>query len=171
MNICLNSMLGETMKKIIILILITVCCSSCNMKEEANWEVATTEYEEYGDIHIELEKDTYDAGTTYVTGQWINETRAEINFGRYYRLEALIDNTWRIVSKGDDDGIAFKDIGLRLEPESSYEYEYELKYFSEGLSPGEYRISTDYSIETLNGAEWPKGTDTRYQVYGYFDVE
>jgi len=91
---------------------------------------------------------------------WHNETERTVCFGLDYRVEYLRGGEWVNVCTED---YAIPEIACILDPESTTEQSYKLKYFN--LSkPGKYRIFVNYYLQ-----ESPLGGDggsgTAYAVF------
>lgn len=122
-------------------------------------------------VWMETEYEVYEVGVMTVRAKWFNSLDDSMMFGRYYILEENKNGTWQRVSKETDINYGFTSEGLILNSNETRWHSYGLIPYTDGLSAGEYRISTTFTRVELDGVEYGAGNYPNYQVYGYFDVE
>lgn len=127
---------------------------------ESKWNEATTQFEESKNVWMETQYSVYPEGTMSVVVKWFNTSGSEMTGGESYTLEKRVDNVWRTVEKATDINYCFNSIGYGLPSGGSYWQSYDLIPYTDGLTAGEYRISS-YVI-----ADYPDCI----QCYGYFKV-
>lgn len=170
------------LRMIILFGLLFLFLTSCNnednkkvavtpIKSEDEWEDATESIEELDGVWVETEYETYITGTLNVCVKWFNIIDDEVMYGNHYVLEKKVNNNWKQVNKETDINYVFNDIGYILEPNKSRWHNFNLIRYTDGLTPGEYRINTTFSRMYLNGVDYGPGNYPDYQVYGYFSID
>ena len=80
-----------------------------------------------------------------------NYTDEELLTGEYFELDVFENNQWKKVELLD--GIAFHDIGIVVEKQSSRDFTYELKTCYGELKSGRYRIRHTFENESKEKRE------------------
>lgn len=158
------------LRMIILVGLLFLLLTSCN-NSEVEWEDAAESIEELEGVWIETEYETYITGILDVRVKWFNIIGDEVMYGNYFVLEKKVNNNWKQVSKKTDINYSFTLEGYGLRPNKSRWHNYNLISYTDGLTPGEYRINTTFSRQSLDGIDYGAGNYPRYQVYGYFSVD
>ena len=142
-----------------------------NKENEADQiDNSNKELEELEGVWIETEYETYETGIMDVRAKWYNTLNDEIMFGEFFILEKKVNGSWERVSKETDINYGFNAIGYGLLTNDARWHTYHLIPYTDGLSPGDYRISASLSRMTLDGNDYGSGNYPDYQVYGYFTV-
>lgn len=137
---------------------------------ETEWIDGQRGIEELDDVWIETEYETYKSGTINVKVKWFNTLSDKLTYGASFILEKEVKDKWKQVSKETSINFAFISIGYILEPNASRWHNYHLICYSDGLTPGNYRINATFSRNTFDGVAYGSGNYPKYQVYGYFTV-
>ncbi|TCT15607.1 hypothetical protein EDC18_103315 [Natranaerovirga pectinivora] len=132
--------------------------------------IDTVETSELEGVWIETEYEIYPTGTMSVKAKWFNTTDDEMMFGEPFTLEKKVNDDWEKVTKETVNMYFFHMIGYPLQSNQSRWHTYNLHFYTEGLTEGEYRINTDFSRMTLDGVDYGSGNYPRYPIYGYFSV-
>lgn len=139
-------------------------------KEDELLDKAPKELDELEGVWIETEYEAYETGVTEVRVKWYNTLNDDMMFGEYFILEENDNGTWKSVSKETDINYGFNDIGYGLTSNEARWHTYYLIPYTDGLSPGDYRISATFTRTTLDGNDYSAGNYPEYRVYGYFTV-
>lgn len=168
------------MKRLQNVCLIILCCFisiniiSCNSTEkdmEEEWVNASEGIEELDGVWIETENESYEKGTLIVRVKWFNTLNDEMMYRDSFLLEKKVMDKWKKVKNETIDQYTFDAIGIILKPNSTRWQRHDLIRYTEGLTPGKYRINATFHRDTLDGVDYGTRGYPRYQVYGYFTVE
>lgn len=147
-----------------------VACNKSEYQMENEWREASEGIDVLKGVWIETENKTYEKGTLIVRVKWFNTLNDEMMYGQSYLLEKKINDKWKVVTKETTKNYGFTAIGFTLEPNSTRWQGHSLEYYTDGITPGKYRINTTFSRRTLDGVDYSRSGYPSYQVYGYFTV-
>lgn len=153
-----------------ITLLSIAACNKAENQMESEWREASEGIDELNGVWIETENETYEKGTLIVRVKWFNTLNDQMTYGQSYLLEKKVNDKWKVVTKETTKNYGFTAIGFILEPNSTRWQSHSLEYYTDGLTPGKYRINATFSRNTLNGVDYGRSGYPRYQVYGYFTV-
>ncbi|WP_286778697.1 MULTISPECIES: immunoglobulin-like domain-containing protein [Sphingobacterium] len=91
-----------------------------------------------------------------------NNTNDTISTGLHYRIECYENDKWKEVSPKD---ILFHDLGWRLKPTESENFEKKLFKDKINYKTGKYRI-----VKYYLKSDYQK-TKKTYNIYGYFEIK
>lgn len=151
-------------------LLSVVACNKAVNQMESEWREASEGIDELKGVWIETENETYEKGTLIVRVKWFNTLNDEMTYGQSYLLEKKVNDKWKVVTKETTKNYGFSAIGFILKPNSTRWQAHSLECYTDGLTPGKYRINTTFSRDTLNGVDYGTAGYPRFQVYGYFTV-
>jgi hypothetical protein len=140
-----------------------------DVMDEIKWEHASEGLNELNKVWIETEYETYKNGSTDIRVKWYSSLEENITFGNRFLLEKKVGRFWKVVSKETDIDYGFNDEGFILNSNETRWHTYNLIPYTDGLSTGEYRISTTFFIKQPDGNYLVE--NNQYQIYGYFKVE
>lgn len=156
------------MKKLILLIISTILLSSCNQQTKAK-EEPSAKNEQVNDIadktvSLSVEPNVFKRSEIpdAVTVTMANNTNDTITTGLHYQIENYENNGWKEVSPKD---IVFNDLGWRLKPADSENFEKKLYKAQINYKPGKYRI-----VKYYLKSDYQK-TKEHFDVYAEFEVE
>lgn len=141
-----------------------------NESDKLNSDNLTKKVDELKGVWIETEYETYKTGVTKVRVKWFNLLLDNMMFGQPFVLEENVNGIWKKVNKKNDINYGFTTEGLILYSNDTRWHTYDLICYTDGLTSGEYRISTNFLRNTLDGKDYGAGNYPVYQVYGYFNV-
>lgn len=147
-----------------------VACNKSEYQMESEWREVSEGIDELKGVWIETENKTYEKGTLIVRVKWFNTLNDEMMYGQSYLLEKKVNDKWKVVTKETTKNYGFTAIGITLEPNSTRWQGHSLEYYTDGLTPGKYRINTTFSRMTFDGVDYGRRGYPSYQVYGYFTV-
>lgn len=151
-------------------LLSVVACNKAVNQMESEWREASEGIDELKGVWIETENETYEKGTLIVRVKWFNTLNDEMMYGQSYLLEKKVNDKWKVVTKETTKNYGFSAIGFILKPNSTRWQGHSLECYTDGLTPGKYRINTTFSRMTLDGVDYGRSGYPSYQVYGYFTV-
>ncbi len=140
-------------------------------ESEAKWVDAKEGFEALEGVWIETEYETYEIGTKSLRVKWFNTLGDPMMYGAGFEIQKKVGNVWKQVSKVKAIEYAFNTIGYILNPSDARWQSYNLICYTDGLTTGEYRVSTTFSRQNLEGVDYGPGNYPNYQVYGTFSVK
>ena len=158
------------MKNLFILILSTTFLLSCNQIKSNNEKTATNDNnEQVADttnkvVYLTAERATIklSAIPESINVIMTNNTTDTITTGLHYSIEKLIGYDWQEVSPKD---IVFNDLGWRLKPTDTENFEKKLFKDQIDYKPGKYRI-----VKYYLKSDYQK-TKQNYNIYAEFNIE
>lgn len=128
-------------------------------------DLTATKYTKVNDfpgVTMVINEDTVSANSLSVTFR--NESGRECTYGEFYALEQQIDGQWYEVPVKIEENYAFNDIGYRVAPGESRDWNVQWKWVYGTLTKGHYRIVKD--ILDFRGS----GDYDTYYLSAEFDI-
>ncbi len=126
--------------KLLVLSFVLFILSACGNSADGEEVGEKTPYEDVNTlegVHLELDKDVYDAEGDTFTLTVTNHSNQEISYGVSFTVEKQVDDDWYTVEPEED--MMFIMIAHILEPDQEQEEQINMEYY-EPLSEGTYRV-------------------------------
>lgn len=156
------------MKKLILLIISSTLLLSCSQSDKAK-EEQSIKNEQMNDIvdetvSLSIEPSVFQLSEIpdAVLLKMTNNTNDTITIGLHYQIEKYVKNHWKEISPKN---IVFNDLGWRLRPTASENFEKKLYKSQINYEAGKYRILKHYLK-----SDYQK-TKEHFNVYAEFEVK
>lgn len=133
---------------IVLLVLCTalaVVCFQATTSSDTAWPEAPP-FTNTGKAILVASPKVYKAGDKQVICEWNNGEDQSILYGQSFLLHKKVEGTWRVAQHSKSQEVVFDLIGYPLAAGGTAVQGYSLIQMIDRLTPGEYRIATDYML-------------------------
>ena len=136
--------------------------------DTTQWEVAPSPWP-VGYAVLTAEQVEYTTDTEQIVCTWANFGNEPISYGEPFTLQKKVNGKWLVAQRSDGIILRFLLPAYPLGSNESKTHCYDVAFMLDDLTPGEYRIAADYSVESKSGNSNDWQSRVR-QSYGYFVV-
>ena len=133
--------------------------------DTTQWEAAPPSWP-VGYAVLTAEQVQYTTDTEQIVCTWANFGSEPISYGEPFTLQKKVDGQWFVAQRSDGIVLRFLLPAYLLGSNESKTHRYDVAFMLDELTPGEYRIATDYSVDGIVVTP----DSNHYQAYANFII-